>query len=90
MSDVDPTLAVEAINLIQGDRQATYGNPGGPNGNLTRIAVMWSGYLGQTVTAEDVAWLMVLTKVSRARAAYRRDNFVDAIAYALLAETCAE
>lgn len=90
MSDLDPTLAVEAIRLIDGDRAQTYGPPNGPNGNLTRIAVLWSGYLGQTITAEDVAWMMVLTKASRARSSFRRDNYVDAIAYTLLAEQCAE
>jgi len=87
---VDPTLAVEAINLIQGDRATDYGPVDGPNSNLSRIAVLWSGYLGVTVTASDVAWLMVLTKASRGRASYKRDNFVDAIAYTLMAEQCAE
>ena len=35
--------------------------------NLTRIAGLWSAYLGTPITAHDVCWLMVLVKASRAR-----------------------
>lgn len=56
--------------------------------NLTRIAGLWSAYLGTPITAHDVCWLMVLLKASRARqdAGAKDDNFLDAHGYLTLAE----
>lgn len=83
---IDPALASQAMSLMMGDRMATHGNP---TETLTRIAVMWSGYLGTDLTAQDVAQLMVLLKIARSRHAYDRDHYLDAIAYTLLAEDLA-
>lgn len=83
---IDAGITREAIALVVGDRQATYGPPAE---NLGRIAGMWSAYLGIPVSAADVAQMMVLVKVARARHAYKRDNAIDAVAYTLLADMLA-
>lgn len=81
---LDPTLATEAHALVGGDRQDAYGSP---EANHRRIAALWSAYLGTEVSPGDVAVLFVLAKLSRSRNAYRRDNYVDAIAYLEIAES---
>lgn len=81
---IDPTIVTEAVQIIGGERQDTYG---APENNFARIAGMWSAYLGTPVSAADVAQMMVLLKVARSRHAYKRDNYVDGIAYLLLGES---
>jgi hypothetical protein len=83
---VDPTVAVDAIRLVDEDRNDSYGPP---EENLKRIAEMWSGYLDKTVTAQDVALMMVLLKISRSKAGYARDNAVDGVAYFLIHDSMA-
>lgn len=86
-SMIDPTVAVDAIRLVDEDRNDQYGPP---DENLQRIADMWSGYLGHEVTREDVALMMVLVKISRTRAGYSRDNSVDGVAYFLIHDSMAK
>lgn len=81
---VDPTVAVDAIRLVDGDRQSAYGTP---EENLGRIAGLWEAYLKTPVTPEDVAAMMVLVKISRMKGSYKRDNTVDGIGYLLLADS---
>ena len=83
---IDPTVAVDAIRLVDEDRQEAYGPP---EENLQRIAEMWSGYLNTPVTKEDVSLMMVLLKISRCKAGYTRDNTVDGVAYFLLHDSMA-
>jgi hypothetical protein len=83
---VDPTVAVDAIRLVDEDRNDSYGPP---EENLKRIAEMWSGYLDKPVTAQDVALMMVLVKISRSKAGYARDNAVDGVAYFLIHDSMA-
>lgn len=83
MVNIDPTIAVDAIRLVEGDRHHQYG---APDGNLKRIAGLWSAYLERHVTEEDVCNLMVLLKVSRTKNRYQRDNAVDIIGYSLLSD----
>lgn len=63
---------------------------GDPTGtaNLTRIAALWSAYLGVQVTALDVCWLMTLLKSSRSRqdGGASPDHTLDARGYLELAE----
>lgn len=54
--------------------------------NLQRTADLWSAYLGQTITAEQVCVCMSLVKISRMAAGRKADNYVDARAYLQLAE----
>ena len=54
--------------------------------NLQRTADLWSAYLGETITAEQVCVCMSLVKISRMAASRKADNYVDARAYLQLAE----
>ena len=83
---VDATVAVDAIRLVDEDRNDSYGPP---EENLGRIAAMWSGYIGKELTAQDVALMMVLVKISRSKAGYARDNAVDGVAYFLIHDSMA-
>ena len=83
---VDPTVAVDAIRLVDEDRNDSYGPP---EENLGRIAAMWSGYIGKEITAQDVALMMVLVKISRSKAGHARDNAVDGVAYFLIHDSMA-
>lgn len=83
-------------------RNETYGSP---VRNLGDTADLWTAYLrtkyfskvpgfaqlrGEFIlTAEDVAWLNVLQKMSRSVAGYHQDNYEDAAAYAAIAGECA-
>jgi len=58
------------------------GNYGHPYDNHGRTAAMWSTYLGRTITAEDVCWMMMLLKVSRQIHSPDRDNLIDIVGYA--------
>lgn len=82
----------EASQLIDGDRQADYGDP---RANHERIAALWNAYLGQLfnskgepveIRAEDVAMLMGLVKIGRERYRHKADNITDLIGYALIYE----
>lgn len=86
MVTIDPVVAVDAIRLVDEDRNDQYGPP---DENLTRIAKLWSTYLGTEVTAMDVSLMMVLLKISRSKAGYARDNSVDGIAYFLIYDAMA-
>jgi hypothetical protein len=65
------------------ERAADYGPP---EVNLSRTAALWSSYLGQCISAHDVAMCMILVKVSRAKAGSKADNYEDIKGYAEIAE----
>ena len=66
------------------ERAKTYGDPAT---NLGRIAGLWTAYLDHSVTAHDVAQMMVLVKISRSKAdPGHADNYTDARGYTDLAE----
>lgn len=87
------TVLEEAQRHIYGDRQEDYGPP---TESFESIAGLWTAYLeaikfkavtvdgeGQTLSAVDVAHLMILMKVSRnTTGGYKRDNAVDIAGYA--------
>jgi len=81
------TILSEADNLINGNRQSDYGDPGV---NIERIAGMWSAYLGTEVTGEQVCWMMTMVKASRDLVKSKRDNLVDAAGYLGLIERLGE
>jgi hypothetical protein len=69
-----------ATGYVTKDRQADHGDL---EDNFNLIAELWSTYLGQAVEAHDVANLMVLLKVARARGnPIHPDNWVDMAGYA--------
>lgn len=75
----------EAADLIDGDRNVSYGTP---TQNFTNIAEMWTTRLrhklkdGTELDAVDVADLMILLKVARNIAQVKRDSYVDVAGYA--------
>lgn len=80
---IDPALASDAVATMKGDRNTTHGDP---MVTLARIAAMWGGYLDRELGVADVGAMMAMLKFARARHAYDRDHYLDAIAYTLLAE----
>ena len=83
---IDPALASDAVATMMGDRSRTHGPP---MQTLARIAGMWGAYLDKELGAADVAAMMTMLKLARARHAYERDHYLDGIAYLLLAEDAA-
>jgi hypothetical protein len=72
------------VNIVE-QRAQHYGSG---HENLTRIADLWSAYLGVEITASEVCWMMVLLKASRAKVdgGQHLDNYLDAHGYLDLAE----
>ncbi len=76
-------LLTQAAELVGGERFRQYGDP--PN-SLGLVAALWSAYLGTPVQAADVALLMALLKIARARSGTPNiDHFRDLAGYAGLA-----
>lgn len=76
-----------AKQYVTNDRQNDHGKP---ENSLGQIAALWDAYLGsdmtRTLTAVDVAHMMVLLKVARAKQnSTHTDNHVDAAGYSALA-----
>lgn len=91
-----------AIKLTGGDRNKSYGPP---FDNLSDCANLWNAYINTKAScivrtadsyevklkAEDVAWLMVLVKMTRSfQHGYHPDNYTDASAYSAIAGECRE
>lgn len=72
------SILEEAQTIVEGKRQEDYGNI---NASFLRIAGLWSAYLGVHVDKYDVAKMMILLKVSRAKNANHRDSYVDIVGY---------
>ena len=70
------TLLQKASQIVDGGRD---GNHGGINENLTQTALLWSAYLGHTITKQDVGVMMTLLKLARYKAnPDHPDHLVDA------------
>lgn len=74
-------ILAEAREVINGERQDSYGNP---EDSFADIAVLWGWYLGRPLGAKDVAMLMALLKFAREKHQHKRDNVVDACGYLAL------
>ena len=72
------SITQEAVNLVGGERRTDYGDM---DESFVRIAGLWSAYLGLHVDKFDVAKMMILLKVSRAKHANHRDSYVDIVGY---------
>ena len=69
----------EAQEIIHGARNQDYGPPLDNHG---RTAAYWSTYLGVTISPEDVCFLNILQKISRAGTGrLTRDTLVDLCGY---------
>jgi hypothetical protein len=81
-------ILTQANDYITRDRAATHGKA---EDSFTQIAALWSADLGIPLTAVDVARLMVLFKMARAKAnAAHSDNWIDACGYAAIAGEIAD
>jgi len=73
---------LEALKLITGDRNQSYGNP---KDDYTKTALIWSGLLAhklkENITPEEAILMMVGVKLSREVFKHKRDNLVDAHGY---------
>ena len=70
----------EAEKNVCGQREQDYGSP---ESNFQLIADLWADYLGTSVSAKDVAMMMVLLKVARIKnGGGSGDSFVDIAGYA--------
>lgn len=87
-TSVDVLVQAEAI--IHGERAESYGPA---EDSFATIAAFWMDYLGNRcpdgIDAYDVAMMMVLMKVARAKTDIKMDTFVDICGYAALAQRCA-
>jgi hypothetical protein len=72
----------EAARLTAKDRQQTYGDP---RTNHCRIADLWTTYLGNEITPQQVAICMALVKIARLMETETLDSFIDLAAYASIA-----
>jgi hypothetical protein len=86
MSD-DPSVLDEAAMLVDGERQADYGNP---LDNWSDIAAKWSitlrKKLKEPITAEEAVICMIDLKSCREAHAPKRDNLRDTAGYARVIE----
>jgi hypothetical protein len=81
-------LLDEAARLINGERDAVYGPP---VINHTRIAELWSAYLGYDIEPSEVAIMLGLVKISRLAASPdHQDSYTDLAAYAAIAWECVQ
>jgi len=87
MSESYEEVCAEALRIQGGDRQQDYGSP---KQNFQEIADMWNTYIDlkekpngvTTISATDVANMMILMKIVRNNHKPKRDNWVDIAGYA--------
>lgn len=84
--DEAESVAMEAHQLVYGDRQGDYGHP---REDFTRTAILWTGLLqhklvdGAYIEADDIGRCMIAVKLSRDVNSPKRDNRVDMAGYAI-------
>lgn len=72
-------ILTQARQLIDGDRQTTYGDPAVM---WRKVAKVWSVILGTDVTSEQALLAMCALKLVRESVKQGTDNLVDLAAYA--------
>ena len=82
--ETTPTsISDTAKSIVAGDRAKDYGDA---SESFARIAALWSAWKGVEFTSWDVAMMMILLKVSRAKTSKKQDTLIDIIGYAECAE----
>lgn len=77
------TILKAAEQCVCHDRQDAYGSV---EDNFGLIGGLWSTLLGTTINAHDVALMMALLKIARAKTGLPKDdNYVDLAGYAACA-----
>ena len=77
------SISDTAKSIVAGDRAKDYGDA---SESFARIAALWSAWKGIEFTSWDVAMMMILLKVSRAKTSKKQDTLIDIIGYAECAE----
>ena len=67
--------------IINGERAKDYGDA---KENFQHIADMWSVFLGQRITRQQVAACMILVKTARLMKSDKEDSWLDICGYAAL------
>ena len=83
-------ILLKAAELVNGGRQETHGDT---KQNHEQIAEFWNIFLDNklkpmaSITAQDVAVMMILLKISRSTQGekFNIDNFIDMVGYAAIA-----
>ena len=74
------TILDAAEKCVCQDRQDTHGRP---EDSFSEIAMLWTAYTGNDISPVDVAQMMILLKVGRAKGNPKHtDNWVDMAGYA--------
>lgn len=68
-----------AAECVCGSREEDYGSP---EDNFAVIAALWTAYTGADVMPKDVAMMMALLKIARAKAGSKPDTYIDLAGYA--------
>lgn len=68
-----------AAKCVCGSREEDYGSL---EDNFAVIAALWTAYTGTDVTPKDVAMMMALLKIARAKAGSKPDTYIDLAGYA--------
>jgi hypothetical protein len=68
-----------AAECVCGSREEDYGSP---EDNFAVIAALWTAYTGTDITPKDVAMMIALLKIARAKAGSKPDTYVDLAGYA--------
>ena len=68
-----------AVECVCGSREEDYGSP---EDNFAVIAALWTAYTGTDITPKDVAMMMALLKIARAKAGSKPDTYIDLAGYA--------
>lgn len=68
-----------AAECVCGSREEDYGSP---EDNFAVIAALWTAYTGTDITPKDVAMMMALLKIARAKAGSKPDTYIDLAGYA--------
>lgn len=79
-------LLQEAIRLTSSDRNQDYGDP---YENHKRIAYIFNAITGHSLSARDVVFLHIATKLARMQTSPAKDDhYVDLMAYAGILREC--
>lgn len=70
----------KAAECVCGHREQDYGSP---EDNFKSISALWTAYTGVVISPKDVAMMMALLKIARAKSPNATDDcFVDLAGYA--------
>lgn len=74
----EESILQEADRILNGDRDADYGDP---VENFKRISRIASAILDKEITDEECCVVMLAVKLARENYKHKRDNVVDGVAY---------